>query len=97
MSRRITIQADLTSWFNPDSPPCPDFVGVVVFERLKPVKSGFNRIGIAVSSYQRDRYLKEGARMTMPYTAQPSKAWNLASAVGFAASVKEALALSIKD
>lgn len=87
------IVTDLESWFS--NPPFAEFVGVLVFQRLKPVKSGNNRVGMAAFPYQRDQFLREG--MTLPGTVVPNKAWIDAPCVGFASTLPEALALMFPE
>jgi hypothetical protein len=85
------IRDNLVAWFR--TPPCAGFVGVLVFQRRKPIKSGYNRRGIAAESYERDRFLREGSAMTLPFTSQPGRAWAKAPCVGFAATLGESMDL----
>jgi hypothetical protein len=88
-----SIRDAIDSWFGPTPPvflaaECETFQGVVVFERLTPVRRGPMRIGMAVGEGHQ-RWLSR----TLPFSSQPSGGWAGARAVGFARTKQEALAL----
>jgi len=90
------IRADIDLWFHDPTnlvPTGDTFEGVLVFERCTPVKKGPMRLGVAVGPYHKQRWVREGAGMTMPFTSQPSEAWSGARCVGLATTKEEALAL----
>ncbi len=83
------VQADLESWFR--EPLSEVFCGVLVYQRIKPLKNGKNRIGLAVPEYMRDQYLSGGA--TLPYTSTPNNGWLKAPCIGFATTLEDAYKL----
>lgn len=107
MITKKAIRRDTTAWFtDPENPylhlPGCTFQGVIVYEKVKSRKGGVNRIGMAVDDSSKalwwDRVSRRtGERSTMPFSAQPSKAWEKAKPVGFASTLEEALALLFPD
>lgn len=90
------VLRDVTEWFaNPSGVPTIDqFRGIIVYEKSRPDKEGVNRIGMAVDETSKKMWWDKGDRRpTMPFTAQPSEAWSKAKAIGFAATLEEALEL----
>jgi hypothetical protein len=69
---------------------------VLVFQRLKPGKRN-GKIGMAVAHYQRDAFLREGSKMTLPGSMVPRKAWEDAPCVGFASTLPDAIALMFPE
>ena len=90
--RKADVRKDLESWFS--NPPFAEFVGVLVFQRLKPGKRN-GKIGMAAAPYLRDQFLQEG--MTLPWNLVPNKAWWDAPCVGFASTLPDAIALMFPD
>jgi hypothetical protein len=86
------IRDDIDRWFAEPANPGHPFDGVLVFERLTPVKRGPMRLGVKTCDYLLLQW-KRDPTMTMPFTSQPSAAWEQARCVGFAATKEEALAL----
>ena len=90
------IRDDIDRWFaNPASvvPDCDTFQGVLVFERTTTVTRGPMRLGVVAGESDKRWWDREGNRIWMPFTSQPSAAWSKARCVGFATTKAEALAL----
>lgn len=99
MNTEQTTIATINRWFDDPTGLVPEgdtFVGVLVFERLTPVKRGPMRIGIAIGTYMQ-RSWERKPDMTMPFSSTPSAAWSDARCVGFAATKEEALVLLFPD
>lgn len=89
------IRDDIDRWFLEPSKCVPKgetLEGVLVFERLTPVKRGPMRLGVATDSYLLQRWQRH-PDMTMPFTSQPSAEWEQARCLGLAKTKEEALAL----
>lgn len=94
MITKAAIIADVERWFaEPASVVAPSdtFHGVVVFER--PGKRGQRRLAVAAGESLKQWWDRSEQLLAMPFTAQPSKAWSQATAVGFASTKEEALSL----
>lgn len=90
------VLRDVTEWFEDPSkvPTIGPFHGIIVYEKALPSREGVNRVGMAVDETTKKLWWdKEDRRPTMPFTAQPSEAWSKAKAIGFAATLEEALDL----
>jgi hypothetical protein len=94
-----TTIATINRWFDDPTGLVPEgdtFVGVLVFERLTPVKRGPMRIGIAIDTYMQRRWERDPT-MTMPFSTLPSAAWKGAKVVGLGTTREEALVLLFPD